>query len=333
MPGAWAKLPKSILTNGLLNHPKAVTVFNWLLLKAAWADGPYASQYGVIDLKRGQVVVGRMYLASQLPFTEREIRTCLQLLAKMKITTSQTTSHYSIITIVEYDPIETDKSQTSGPATKQRPSGDQATPTDKEVRSKEVKNKDNTLSADAESGAAKAPKPKEPHIEMRNYWHAEFEKRFNRKAAFIPAKWLADAEKSLLDQIGMTEAKNRTHNCLEDGYKTNPRYVDFLKNNEDFATLRRFVIRGDPNEYKSKRGTFDPGAAKGMLSSLASNFTAPKPPAPKQFNIPVAHTCRFIVKEDIIEGRQAYACTGCYRREFEDSLSANDRETLGLPLH
>lgn len=130
---------------------------------------------------------------------------------------------------------------------------------EKRIEVREEKRKEQDLTADAVPlEVAIAPKVQEPHLQMRDYWHSEFEKRFKRKAAFIPAKWLVEAEKALLSQLTLSELKSRTHNCLEDGYKTNPRYVDFLKNNEDFATLRRFVIKGDPKEYESKRGKMPP---------------------------------------------------------------------------
>lgn len=95
-------------------------------------------------------------------------------------------------------------------------------------------------------------------LELRNYWHSEFESLFKRKAAFIPAKWLAEVEGSLINQLGLLECKRRVDNNLRDGYKTSPTYFDYLKSNETFAELRVKRVQGPKGEYESKRGTFAP---------------------------------------------------------------------------
>lgn len=258
--GGWVKLHRSLLDNGLLCHPNANALFDWLLLTATYQDMNHPTKYGIIKINRGQVVIGRKILAQKLKQTEQKIRTALELLEKQEIITIETTKHYSLITLTNYDKYQGEDEQATNEVTKPQPSLNQASTTEQEVKKdKKVKKEKQDLTADAVPlEVAIAPKVQEPHLQMRDYWHSEFEKRFKRKAAFIPAKWLVEAEKALLSQLTLSELKSRTHNCLEDGYKTNPRYVDFLKNNEDFATLRRFVIKGDPREYESKRGKMPP---------------------------------------------------------------------------
>ena len=77
-------------------------------------------------------------LAAELKQTERKIRTALELLSKMKITTIQTTNHYSIITLENYDKYQGEDDSATNETTNERPSLDQRATTDKEV--KKVKN-------------------------------------------------------------------------------------------------------------------------------------------------------------------------------------------------
>lgn len=147
----WVKLHRSLLDNGLLCHPNANALFDWLLLTATYQDMHHPTKYGIIKLKRGQVVTGRKILADKLKQTEQKIRTALELLEKQEIITIETTKHYSIITLTNYDKYQGEDPDTTNEVTKPQPSLNQASTTEQEVKkSKNEKKEPKPLSADAD---------------------------------------------------------------------------------------------------------------------------------------------------------------------------------------
>lgn len=73
-------------------------VFVHLLLKASWKDTTWQG----IEVKRGQVIIGRKALAKQTQLTERQVRTALQKLQTTSEVTIKSTNKYSILTIENY---------------------------------------------------------------------------------------------------------------------------------------------------------------------------------------------------------------------------------------
>ncbi len=128
----WVKLHRSLLDNGLLCHPEANAVFIWLLLNAAWKDKSYATRYGVIHLKPGEVIVGRMKLAKELDQSEQNIRTALKLLSDMKIITIEITNRYSRITLVNWEKYQSVEDEVTSTSTSNQPAANQQLTTDKE---------------------------------------------------------------------------------------------------------------------------------------------------------------------------------------------------------
>lgn len=76
-----------------------VRLFIYLLTNAQYKD----TRYKGIEVKRGQILVGRKRLANELNLSERTIRTCLNRLKSTNELTIQSTNRYSLITIVKYD--------------------------------------------------------------------------------------------------------------------------------------------------------------------------------------------------------------------------------------
>ncbi len=130
----WIKLHRRILESGLLNHPNALAVFCWLLLTATHKDRNHPTKYGVIKLKRGQVVTGRKILAHKLELSERNIRTALDLLSRLEITTIETTKHYSVITLVNYSKYQSMDDEATNKVTNTRPTPDQHPTTEQECK-------------------------------------------------------------------------------------------------------------------------------------------------------------------------------------------------------
>ena len=81
------------------NNPNVFYVFFKLLFKASYKDKKWEG----IDIKRGQLVTGRVALSKELNVSEQVIRTCLDKLTKTGYINQQTTNRYTIITICNYD--------------------------------------------------------------------------------------------------------------------------------------------------------------------------------------------------------------------------------------
>lgn len=117
----WRKLDES----GLIQMPNTLALFMHILLSAANKDKKLGTPKGVITVKRGQYVSGRKRLAEILEQTEREIRTSITRLVELEIIDQQTTSRYSVYTIVNYDKYQSNENQTTSTTPSKRPTDDQ----------------------------------------------------------------------------------------------------------------------------------------------------------------------------------------------------------------
>lgn len=145
------KLDRKIQKWEWYQDSKMVHVFIHLLLNANHKDGSYRG----IEIKRGQMITGRLKLATALNLSERTIRTCLLHLKKTKEIEIKTTKKYSIITICKYDTYqssEPDKRPTESPTNDQQvtnrtPTNDQQVTTNNNVKNdKNGKNVNNGAS-------------------------------------------------------------------------------------------------------------------------------------------------------------------------------------------
>lgn len=78
---------------------KVFHLFLYFLLRANWEDGRWKG----IDVKRGQLITGRLQLSKDTGLSEMEIRTCRKKLIATGEITVKITNKYSIITICKYN--------------------------------------------------------------------------------------------------------------------------------------------------------------------------------------------------------------------------------------
>lgn len=95
----WIKVNRKILEWQWYGDSRMVHLWMHLILSANHRD----SKYMGMDVKRGQVVVGRKQLSSTLGISEDRIRTGLDRLEDGGCITRKTTNKYTIITICNYD--------------------------------------------------------------------------------------------------------------------------------------------------------------------------------------------------------------------------------------
>ena len=150
MEYGYILLQKKILEWEWYKDTNTKTVFIHLLLKANWKDAKWRG----IDIKRGQVVTSIRHLSDELNLSERTIRTSLEHLTKSREIDKQTTSKYSVITVLNYDKYQTNDTQnaqkptnktTDNTASNRQTNGKQTTTTKEEINNINKPNNNNNL--------------------------------------------------------------------------------------------------------------------------------------------------------------------------------------------
>ena len=164
MERGHVKLWRKSIDSGLIQSPNLWAFWSWCLLKATWKNRSVVMNMQTINLLPGQLVFGRKAASKELNMSEQTIRTCLEKLKKLKNITIQSTSHYSIISVVNWDNYQgcqpTDNHLINQPPTSRQPAANHK----QEVKEiKEGKEKD-LLSDSSESGQTKK-QFKKPSIE------------------------------------------------------------------------------------------------------------------------------------------------------------------------
>ena len=95
----WIKLHRRITEWEGCGDANTFRVFMHLLLTANYENKRWRN----IDVKRGQIITGRIELAQTLSLGERQIRTALDKLKMSGVITIKTTNQYSLITIENYN--------------------------------------------------------------------------------------------------------------------------------------------------------------------------------------------------------------------------------------
>lgn len=134
MERGYVKVWRKLEDSGLLQMPNTLALFMFLLMKATHRDMKVGTASGIVELKRGQYLSGRLALARAMKQSEREIRTSLDRLTRMEILTIKSTSKYSIYTIEKYGDYQDGDQQTTSTSTNKRPANDQQTTTKQEYK-------------------------------------------------------------------------------------------------------------------------------------------------------------------------------------------------------
>jgi hypothetical protein len=128
----WVKLWRKTLESGILPHPTAWQVFGYCLLNAVWKEIHYSTRNGRVFLKPGQFVTGRKVMAKNLKTSEDKIRTALKMLSAMQIITIETTNHFSIITLQNWDKYQNQENENTNTIPNGAPTEPQRSPTEEE---------------------------------------------------------------------------------------------------------------------------------------------------------------------------------------------------------
>ena len=136
-------------------------VFLHLLLTANWKD----SKWHGVDVLRGQRIISYGGLAKETKLSVRAVRTCLERLKSTGETTSQATSQYTIVTLVNYSKYQDQATnETTSQTTNERHASDMQTTCERQQLNKDNKdNKETIKDIVGENGAGA------PAIEPINY--------------------------------------------------------------------------------------------------------------------------------------------------------------------
>lgn len=96
---SWVKLHRKFLNWGWYDDINVKVLFIHLLLKANYQD----KKWHGLTVKRGQIVTSLKHLSEETGLSIQNIRTSMGRLKSTHELTHQTTSHYTVITIVNYD--------------------------------------------------------------------------------------------------------------------------------------------------------------------------------------------------------------------------------------
>ena len=103
MKRGYVKLWRKALDNNLIKNHKAWCVFSYFLLTAEYSEHTVLMNGCAVNLKPGQIVTGRKVLSAALGLSEKEIRTAIGILEKLKIVAIQRANKYSIVSLVNWD--------------------------------------------------------------------------------------------------------------------------------------------------------------------------------------------------------------------------------------
>jgi hypothetical protein len=133
MNRGYVKVWRKIEDSGLIQLPNTLALFMHILLNATHKDRKVGTPNGVIELKRGQYISGRIELASRLKQSEQQIRTSLKRLEDLQIISIISTNRYSIYTIENYNIYQDSDQQDNQQITNKQPTDNQQITTKQEL--------------------------------------------------------------------------------------------------------------------------------------------------------------------------------------------------------
>lgn len=103
------------------------------------------TKYKGVEVKKGQVIIGRKTLAKELKMSEQQVRSCLNRLKSTNEITTESTNQFTLITIVKYDKFQsnlTDFNQSINQVPNQRITNEQPTDNQRITTSKKERGKE-----------------------------------------------------------------------------------------------------------------------------------------------------------------------------------------------
>ena len=137
MSEGFITLHRSVQKHWIWQEPEALKFWMALLMQVNWEAKTTVFNKRLITVERGQVVFGRKVWSERLQISEMKLRRYLDMLKAEGMINQQTTSRYSLITVLNYDEYQNNNQQT----TSKQPANNQLVTTSKQYNNKTIKGK------------------------------------------------------------------------------------------------------------------------------------------------------------------------------------------------
>lgn len=192
MDKGFIKISREFLNWEWYDDPNTFRVFFHLMLNANYED----KKYHGVDIKRGSLVIGRAQLAQDLGLSEQNVRTALNHLKSTNEITIKVTSHFSIVTVCNFERWQGNdfqanqqtNQQTNQQLTNNQPATNQQLTTTKEIEEvkKEIKEEYNNLLSSAKNRFLRVKNDMQNEIEALKAELEESKKERKQRAKPIP---------------------------------------------------------------------------------------------------------------------------------------------------
>lgn len=111
MHRGYVKLWRKLEDTGIWKHSNALTLYVWLAIRAVQEPTKTVVAGRVVDLEPGQTAVTVIGISEVLGMTSREVRTALNDIQKLSLTTNKTTNRFTVVSIMNPNIYETQKNE------------------------------------------------------------------------------------------------------------------------------------------------------------------------------------------------------------------------------
>lgn len=209
----WVKDYRSLWNHPLFKKEPMTEreAWRWLCSFARHDDGVTRFKASMINLSRGQLIASRGRLSREWMWTERRVRTFLQLLESQEMIAVETDQGVTKLTVCNYDLFQGERPADDRQLTSKRPASDQQVTTNK--NEKNGKNGEElTLVPPPDGEVTSAPEREYPDW-FEEFWKSYPGPRKKLKAkCFQLAKQALKAKTATTDQFARAVAERR---CIE----------------------------------------------------------------------------------------------------------------------
>jgi biotin operon repressor len=115
--GGWVKNYRKIEDWEWYTTPNMAHIYQHLIRRANHQDGKWRG----VDIKKGQLVTGRLAIAEQTGVSQQSVRTCLKRLEDTGEIIVKSTNKFSIITISKYEEYQSEEKMSNQQSTNNQP--------------------------------------------------------------------------------------------------------------------------------------------------------------------------------------------------------------------
>lgn len=157
----WIKIHRKLLDNPIVcKDADYLAIWVYLLLKANHEPLPVIFRGEKIILKPGQLITGRIKIASELSITENKVRHVLNCFKNDQQINQQTSNRNSLITILNWELYQKNNQQNHQQTTSKPPTNHQQTTTNKNIKNdKNERNIKDILSPGTSTGRTEKENP------------------------------------------------------------------------------------------------------------------------------------------------------------------------------